>query len=57
MYEPGQRRLARKVDKADYSREDGVTLTLTCGHTNFYPDFPRSPIPPCFSIVCKECSN
>ena len=46
-----------KVVEANYSREDGVTLKLSCGHTNFYPGFPRSKIPSCFSILCKECAN
>lgn len=50
-------RKSSKVERADYSRNDGVTLELSCGHSNFYPGFPRSPIPPCFRIVCKECAN
>ena len=48
---------ARKVIHANYDREDGVLLTLDCGHKEFIPDLPRSPIPPCFRRICKECLN
>lgn len=47
----------KRIVDADYSREDGVTLVYECGHREFIRDLPRSPIPPCFRRVCKECLN
>jgi hypothetical protein len=52
-----QLRLVRTVKHADYSREDGVTLTLSCDHEEFIPGMPRSPIPSCFRRICKQCAN
>ena len=49
--------LARRVIHADYSDEKSVTLTLNCEHKVTIEDFPRSQIPTCFRLNCKECAN
>lgn len=54
---PDLRTLARKVVSADYGSKYGVTLKLDCGHKVYVQGFPRSPIPRCFSMNCKECAH
>lgn len=55
---PDLRKITRKVVNADYSSKHGVKLRLSeCGHEVFIQGFPRSKIPPCFSIACKECAH
>lgn len=50
--------ISRTVESADYTSKHGVTLKLReCGHEIFVQGFPRSPIPSCFRINCKECAH